>query len=63
VETLLPALIAGVTALAVALLTSFLTIRRDAKLRRGEEQRSVNMQYLNPTKNRSRRELFSTAGN
>jgi hypothetical protein len=48
VETLLPALIAGVTALAVALLTSFLTIRRDARLRRGEEQRLVNMQYLNP---------------
>jgi len=48
VDTLLPALIAGVTALAVALLTSFLSIRRDTKLRRSEEQRSINMQYLNP---------------
>jgi len=48
VGTLLPALISGVTALVVAFLTSFLSVRRDAKLRRSEEIRSVNMRYLNP---------------
>lgn len=48
VGTLLPALISGVTALVVAFLTSFPSIRHETKLRHGEELRSVNMQYLNP---------------